>query len=623
VLTADDLHLFNEGTHARLHERLGAQVLAAGTAFAVWAPSATAASVMGDFNGWDDGADPLAPLASSGIWQGTVAAAKPGQAYKYRLRTPSGDVLDKADPYAFSAEEPPRTASIVCDLAYEWGDASWMEGRGARLAREAPVAIYEVHLGSWRRSPDDPHKLLGYRDLAPLLADHCERLGFTHVELMPVMEHPYYGSWGYQVTGYFAATSRHGSPQDLMALIDHLHQRGIGVLLDWVPAHFPHDAYALGRFDGTALYEHADPRQGLHPDWDTLIFNYGRNEVRSFLLSSADFWMRRYHADGLRVDAVASMLYLDYSRGEGAWIPNPHGGRENLDAVSLLRRVNEHVYAEFSGGQTIAEESTAWPGVSAPTYAGGLGFGFKWDMGWMNDSLRYIEREPVHRRHHHDDLTRRLLWAFSENYVLPLSHDEVVHGKGSLLSRMPGDEWQRFANLRLLLAHMYGQPGKKLLFQGAEIAQIAEWDHERSIDWHLRELPLHAGVERLVGDLNRLYRTLPALHALDCEPAGFEWVEGGDTGASVLAWLRHARGAPSALIALNFTPVPRIGYGLGVPVAGHWRELLNTDAEIYGGSGLGNAGGLDTIVSASHGHPQSLLLDLPPLACLWLQAEAS
>ena len=621
-----DLHLFNEGTHSRLHERLGAHAVErdgrTGTAFSVWAPNAEAVSVIGDFNGWDDGSHVMEPVESSGIWTVFVPDVGPGAIYKFRIRSrEAGYRVEKADPFAFRSEEPPRTGSVVADLAYTWADAEWMASRGSRVALEAPISIYEVHLGSWRRSPDDPDRVLGYRDLAPLLADHATRLGFTHVELLPIMEHPFYGSWGYQTTGYFAPTSRYGSPQDLKHLIDTLHQAGVGVILDWVPSHFPNDEHGLAYFDGTHLFEHSDPRQGFHPDWKSAVFNYGRNEVRSFLLSSARFWYDEYHIDGLRVDAVASMLYLDYSRDEGEWIPNRYGGRENLEAISFLRTLNEELYAAQPDTQTFAEESTAWPMVSRPTYLGGLGFGFKWDMGWMHDTLRYLQRDPIYRGHHQDELTFRALYGFTENYVLPLSHDEVVHGKGSLLGRMPGDDWQRFANLRLLFGYQWAVPGKKLLFMGGEFGQRAEWSHEGSLDWHLRDYPTHAGVERWVSDLNRVYRGHPALHERDSDPAGFEWVDARDHTSSVLSFLRRARDGHDLLCIFNLTPVPRDNYRVGVPSKGRWRELLNSDATEYGGSGMGNYGGAEAAPVPMHGRMRSLNLTLPPLSCLVLESE--
>ncbi len=627
-LTDHDLFLFNEGSHFQLYDKLGAHVTeidgVAGASFAVWAPNARHVSVVGDFNDWTTGTHELQPRASSGIWEGFVAGLRPGALYKYHVQSHQrGYVVEKADPFAFLAEAPPKTASVVWDLEYEWGDGEWMAGRHRRNALDAPIAIYEVHLGSWRRVPEEGGRSLNYRELAPLLADHVVAMGFTHVELMPVMEHPFYGSWGYQVTGYFAPTSRYGSPQDFMYLVDHLHQRGIGVILDWVPSHFPTDEHGLGFFDGTHLYEHADPRQGLHPDWDSSTFNYGRSEVRSFLISSALFWLDRYHVDGLRVDAVASMLYLDYSRKPGEWIPNPFGGNEDLEAIEFLRRFNAEVYRRYPDVQTIAEESTAWPMVSRPTYVGGLGFGLKWDMGWMHDTLDYMRHEPVHRKYHHNELTFRMLYAFTENFVLSLSHDEVVHGKGSLLGKMPGDDWQKFANLRLLYGYMYAQPGKKLLFMGGEFGQWREWAHEESLEWHLTQFEPHDGVMRWLRDLNRLYDSEPALHQLDSDPAGFEWVDVNDIDQSTISLLRKARDGSAVLAVFNFTPVPHHNYRLGVPVDGFWQELLNSDAPAYYGSGWGNMGGVEAAPVELHGRPFSLTLTLPPLAAVFLKSTGS
>ncbi len=629
LLTEQDLYLFNEGTHVRLWEKLGSHPFRMngvdGTCFAVWAPNAESVSVIGDWNGWRNGVDTLRPRASSGIWEGFVPGVGVGAHYKYRVQSRyHGFVGEKADPFALHAEEPPRTASTIWTLDHAWGDGAWMSKRARRNALDAPISIYEMHLGSWRRVPDEGGRWLGYREIAPHLASYLEEMGFTHVEFLPLMEHPFYGSWGYQTTGYFSPTSRYGTPQDLMFLIDHLHQRGLGVILDWVPSHFPVDGHGLAYFDGTHLYEHGDPRQGFHPDWSSYIFNYGRNEVRSFLLSSAQFWLDEYHADGLRVDAVASMLYLDYSRKAGEWIPNAYGGRENIDAIHLLRRFNEDVYRLHPDVQTYAEESTAWPMVSRPTSMGGLGFGVKWDMGWMHDMLSYVSHDPVHRKYHHSELTFRMLYAFTENFVLPLSHDEVVHGKGSLLGRMPGDDWQKAANLRLLYGCQWAQPGKKLLFMGDEIAQWREWTHDDSLDWHLLQYGPHAGVQHWVRDLNQLYRNERALHALDCDPRGFAWIDCNDVDQNVVCWLRRdATDAPELVIACNFTPVPRVGYRIGVPHAGRWDEVLNSDAPIYGGSGIGNLGGLETEPVESHGHAQSLRATLPPLAIVIFRAPSA
>lgn len=628
--SGDDLYLFNEGTHLRLYDKLGAhlttQADVVGTSFAVWAPNAKRVSVIGDFNGWSTPGVPLATVGHSGIWEGFVPGVKQGSLYKYHIESQrQGYRVDKADPFGAYHEHPPKTASIVWDLAYSWQDQGWMTARMGRHAHDEPISIYEVHLGSWQRVPEQGHRWLSYRELAPRLADYVTKLGFTHVEFLPVMEHPFYGSWGYQTTGYFAPTSRYGTPQDFMYLIDYLHQHGIGVILDWVPSHFPTDEHGLGFFDGTHLYEHADPRQGFHPDWQSAIPNYSRHEVRSVLLSSAMFWLDRYHVDGLRVDAVASMLYLDYSRREGEWIPNEYGGRENLGAIQFLRQLNETAYHHFPGIQMLAEESTSWPAVSRPTYLGGLGFGFKWDMGWMNDTLEYFRKDPIHRRYHHNNLTFRMLYAFTENFVLALSHDEVVHGKGSLLGKMPGDDWQKFANLRLLFGYMFAQPGKKLLFMGGEFGQRQEWDHDRSLDWHLYDSLPHQGLARWVGDLNRLYRRLPALHRSDCDPHGFEWIDCHDAETSTISLLRRASSPESGVVAAcNFTPVPRQGYRIGVPKPGYWHEALNSDAEAYGGSGMGNSGGIMADPIPHHGRPYSVALTLPPLGILFLtQPDAS
>jgi 1,4-alpha-glucan branching enzyme len=621
-LTGHDLYLFREGTHSRLHEKLGAHVEPDGTHFAVWAPNAAQVSVIGDFNGWDPRANPMR-ANDAGIWTAMVSKARQGSLYKYQVVSRHGNHrADKSDPYAFRAEPPPKTGSMVWKLDYEWNDAEWMKNRSRSNSLEAPWSIYEMHLGSWRRDPSDPRRLLGCRELAPLLVDYLKRMGFTHVEFMPVMEHPFYGSWGYQCTGYFAPSSRYGTPQDFMHLVDVLHQNGIGVVLDWVPSHFPWDPHGLGFFDGTHLYEHSDPRQGHHPDWASAIFNYGRNEVRAFLSSSAHFWLEKYHADGLRVDAVASMLYLDYGRKHGEWIPNRHGGRENLEAIDFLRFLNETVYRDFPDVQTIAEESTAWPQVSRPIYVGGLGFGMKWNMGWMHDTLGYFKRDPVYRKHHHDELTFSLWYAFHENFVLPLSHDEVVHGKASLIGRMPGDAWRQFANLRLLFGYMWTHPGKKLLFMGGEFGQRREWTHEGSLEWHVLGLdPRHEGVQRWVADLNRIYRENPALHRKDFSPEGFRWVQRGDWEASVFSFLRQAPDGAPVLVVCNFTPMPRRNYRVGVPQGGRWREILNSDAEYYGGSGVGNYGGIDAQPMPYEEYSQSLTLTLPPLAVLLFKPE--
>jgi 1,4-alpha-glucan branching enzyme len=619
-----DLHLFNEGRHVTLYEKLGAHPVVrdgeTGVVFRVWAPNARSVSLIGTWNDWDKRATPMTPLADSGIWERFVPGLRRGDIYKFHLVSNAGGyAVDKADPYGFHQETPPRTGSIVWDLNYTWSDEAWMASRAARNGLASPISVYEVHLPSWRRVAEDGSRLT-YREIAPLLASHVEELGFTHVEFLPIMEHPFLGSWGYQVTGYFAPTSRIGTPQDFMFLIDYLHQHGIGVILDWVPAHFPNDEHGLNFFDGTHLYEHADPRLGFHPDWRSCIFNYGRHEVKSFLLSSALFWMDVYHADGLRVDGVASMLYRDYSRRAGEWIANERGGRENLEAITFLKEMNEALYAAHPDAVTIAEESTAWPMVSRPVYLGGLGFGLKWDMGWMHDTLSYFAREPIHRRYHQTELTFRALYAFHENFILPLSHDEVVHGKGSLLGKMPGDEWQRFANLRLLFALMFAQPGKKLLFMGAEFAQPAEWNHDGELAWSLTCERMHAGVRALIGHLNRTYVYEPALHVRDVDSRGFEWIDADDTEHSVLAFARRAEDeAHPIVIACNFTPIPRHNYRVGVNFHGSYREIVNTDAKEYGGSGQGNLGGLEATPAPYRGRPYSLNVTLPPLGAVFLK----
>jgi len=621
--TADDLYLFNEGNHFRLWEILGSHPEDDGTYFAVWAPSARAVSVVGDFNAWNDASHPLTPQGNSGIWAGKIPNVGRGAIYKYAIRTQTGEKLEKADPVAIHHETPPKTGSIVWPRDYAWGDAQWIAEREKRQHRNAPISIYEVHLGSFRRVPEDRNRSLSYRELAPLLADHCEKHGFTHVELLPVMEHPFDGSWGYQVTGYFAPTSRFGTPQDFMAFVDHLHRRNIGVIVDWVPAHFPTDAHGLARFDGTGLYEHEDPRKGFHPDWTTYIFNYGRHEVRSFLISSAACWVDLFHVDGIRVDGVASMLYLDYSRKAGEWIPNREGGRENLEAIAFLRQLNTIVHAQHPGVLMIAEESTSFSGVSQPVHLGGLGFGFKWNMGFMHDTLAYLKRDPLHRKHHHSDLTFGLIYAFSENFVLPLSHDEVVHGKASLLHKMAGDDWQKFAHLRAYYGFMWGYPGKKLLFMGQEFGQRREWSEERGLDWELMQHAPHDGLRALVRDLNRLYSATPALHARDCEPEGFEWLVVDDAARSVTAWLRRDGTGGMVAVISNFTPVPRDGYVLALPKAGRWIERINTDAALYGGSGLGNLGAVKAVAKPLHGRPAQARVTLPPLSTIILELETS
>jgi len=618
-LTDYDLHLLSEGTHYRSHEKLGAHLAekdgVQGVRFAVWAPNAERVSVFGDFNNWDTGAHPMHSRGGSGIWESFVPGVGPGSLYKYRIDSRyNGYKVDKADPYGFAAEIRPQTASKVWDLSgYSWGDREWMAGRGRRHATGAPISIYEVHLGSWRRVPEEGGRWLTYSELAHQLVEYVTHMGFTHVELLPVTEHPFDGSWGYQTVGYFAPTSRFGTPNDFMYLVDTLHQHGIGVILDWVPAHFPSDEHGLAYFDGTHLYEHADPRQGQHPDWGTLVFNYGRREVSNFLLSNALFWFEKYHIDGLRVDAVASMLYLDYGRREGEWIPNRYGGRENIEAVEFLRRFNELSYREHPDVLTLAEESTAWPMVSRPTYLGGLGFGYKWNMGWMHDMLDYMSKESIYRKYHHGNITFGLVYAFSENFVLPFSHDEVVHGKGSMIGKMPGDDWQKFANLRLLYGFMTAHPGKKLLFMGQEFGPWREWNHDTSLDWSLLEHPPHAGLQRWLRDLNTLYRGEPALHELDCEAAGFEWIDCNDSESSVVTFLRRGANPEDAvLFACNFTPVPRHNYLVGAPAGGAWREVLNSDAPLYGGSGQGNMGGVQAAPVGAHGRPYALNLTLPP-----------
>jgi 1,4-alpha-glucan branching enzyme len=626
LLTEDDIYLFNEGNHFRLYDKLGSHPLIAkngdsGTCFAVWAPNAEAVYVMGDFNGWNKNKHLLHPRGQSGIWEGFVPGVGKGSNYKYYvISRHNGYRVDKADPFAIWTERPPKTSSVIWDLHYEWKDQRWMSERNRSNGLDKPISIYEVHVGSWRRVPEDNNRPLTYQELAGQLPAYAKEMGFTHVEFLPIMEHPFYGSWGYQVTGYFAPTSRYGSPQDFMRLIDQLHQNGIGVILDWVPSHFPNDEHGIGFFDGTHLYEHMDPRQGVHRDWNTFIFNYGRKEVQSFLISNAFFWLDQYHADGLRVDAVASMLYLDYSRKEGEWIPNEFGGRENVQAIGFLRNLNEQIYKHHPNVQTIAEESTAWPMVSRPNYVGGLGFGLKWDMGWMHDTLAYMSLDPIFRQFHQNQLTFRAMYAFSENFVLPLSHDEVVYGKGSLLSKMAGDDWQKSSNLRLFLGYMYALPGKKLLFMGGEFGQWGEWVHERSLDWHLLPFAPHEGIRRWVKDLNRAYSREPALHVLDHQPLGFEWIDCRDYEKSILGFVRRGQ-SPSEviLVVCNFTPVVRQNYRVGVPLDGFWLEMLNSDASFYGGSGTGNFGGLEAVPVPAHGHRQSLTLTLPPLGVLYFR----
>jgi 1,4-alpha-glucan branching enzyme len=630
VLGALDLHLLGEGTHYRAWEKLGSHALtigeATGTHFAVWAPNAERVSVVGDFNRWNGLSHPMRSLVPNGLWEIFIPGLLPGQRYKYELRSKSRrHVFLKADPYARQFETPPQTASITAGgSSHVWHDEDWLQERGvAQGGLERPLAVYEVHAGSWMRVPEEGNRSLSYRELAQKLVPYVREMGFTHIELLPILEHPYGGSWGYQVTGFFAPTSRYGTPDDFRAFVDECHVNGIGVILDWVPGHFPKDEHGLARFDGTALYEHEDPRQGEHQDWGTLIFNYGRNEVRNFLLSSALYWIEEFHLDGLRVDAVASMLYLDYSRSAGQWVPNRYGGRENLEAVSFIRHLNEVLHTEHPGVMMIAEESTAWPAVSRPVYLGGLGFTYKWNMGWMHDILTYMSKDPIHRRWEHTHLTFSMLYAYNENFILPFSHDEVVHGKGSMIGKMPGDDWQKAANLRALYGYMYTHPGKKLLFMGNEIAQWREWNHDEGLPWDSVNQPPHIGTQRLVRDLNSLYRREPALHQLDYDPTGFEWIDCTDNENSVISFVRRARQAEeTVVVVLNLTPVVREGYRLGVPAAGRWREIINTDAEVYGGTNAGNGGALETLAEPSHGHPQSIALTLPPLAALILKRDS-
>jgi len=626
-LTDYDLYLFGEGTHHRAYEKLGAhpgEMGQRGVYFAVWAPNAELVSVIGEFNAWNPRSNPLQVRPAAGIWEGFVPEIGSGAIYKYHIQSRErGYQVDKADPYGFAAEIRPSTASRVWDLtSYSWGDSEWMANRAKRNALDAPISIYEMHLGSWRRAPDEGNRQLTYRELADQLPEYLSQAGYTHVEFLPVTEHPFDGSWGYETTGYFAPTSRFGSPTDFMLLVDALHRKGIGVILDWVPAHFPKDEAGLGYFDGTHLYEHADPRQGEQPDWNTLVFNYGRREVQSFLISNALFWLDKYHVDGLRVDAVASMLYLDYGRREGEWIPNRFGGKENIEALHCLREINQQVYAAFPDAMMIAEESTAWPMVSRPVYLGGVGFGFKWNMGWMHDILDYMSKDPVFRSYQHHKITFGLLYAFTENFILPFSHDEVVYGKGSMLGKMPGDEWQKFANLRLLYGFMFGHPGKKLLFMGGEFGQWSEWNHDTSLDWHLLERPFHAGLARWVRDLNTLYRGEAALYEVDFDPAGFEWVDCNDFERSVVSFIRKAKDPGNVMLFVcNFTPVPRQNYRVGVPLEGEWKEVLNSDAPLYGGSGQGNMGSIATAPLPIHGRPYSLNMTLPPLSVVVFRPE--
>jgi 1,4-alpha-glucan branching enzyme len=626
VLGPMDDYYVAQGTHLRLFDKLGAHPIhhegADGVQFAVWAPNAVRVSVVGDFNQWDGRRHVMRLRRDTGIWEIFVPDVGPGVAYKFEIKGQGGTLLPlKADPFAFASEMRPKTASRVADPSpFIWHDEDYMRNRGMGDPRRKAISIYEVHLGSWRRHEDG--SFLSYDELADQLVPYVRDMGFTHIELLPITEHPFDASWGYQPTGLYAPTARFGDPAGFARFVDRAHREGIGIILDWVPAHFPTDEHGLARFDGTALYEHEDPRRGFHPDWNTAIYNFGRNEVSAYLINNALFWFERFHLDGLRVDAVASMLYLDYSRKEGEWLANPSGGRENIEAVAFLKRMNEEAYGKNSGIVTVAEESTSWPGVSQPAYSGGLGFGFKWNMGFMHDTLQYMARDPVHRKHHHSDLTFGLLYAFSENFVLPLSHDEVVHGKGTLLRKMGGDDWQKFAGLRAYFAFMWGYPGKKLLFMGQEWAPWEEWSEARSLDWHLLQYKPHEGMRRLIGDLNHAYRTFPALHARDCEGEGFEWLIVDDAANSVFAWLRKSGGGdPPVAVISNFTPVPRHDYVMPLPRAGRWREMVNTDADIYGGSGIGNLGMIDAGNHPSHGQPASARLTLPPMATLFLVFE--
>ncbi|MDY6856298.1 MAG: 1,4-alpha-glucan branching protein GlgB [Thermodesulfobacteriota bacterium] len=628
LISDHDVYLFKEGNHFRLFEKFGSHAMTVdgvtGIYFSVWAPNAQKVSVIGDFNGWKPEIHPLKRRTDeSGVYEGFIPGIDPGVAYKYHIVSRYNNYsADKGDPFAFFWENPPMTASVAWDLDYQWGDRDWMERRSEANSCDAPFSIYEVHLGSWRRVPEEGNRFLNYREMAHYLADYVNEMGFTHVEFLPVMEHPFYASWGYQTVGYFAPTSRYGTPQDFMYMINHLHQRGIGVILDWVPSHFPTDEHGLVYFDGTHLYEHADPRQGHHPDWDTYIFNFGRNEVKAFLISSALFWLHFYHVDGIRVDAVASMLYLDYARKEGGWIPNEYGGRENIEAISLIKGFNEAVYKDFPDVQTIAEESTAWPMVSRPTYVGGLGFGMKWNMGWMHDTLEYFSNDPLYRKYSHNRLTFSIWYAFYENFVLPLSHDEVVHGKGALIGKMPGDEDQRCANMRLLLGYMYGHPGKKLLFMGGEFGQWKEWNHDESLEWNVLEYPSHYQLQRWVKDLNFCYRNEPALFELDSSAEGFEWVDFCDWEQSIISFIRKGKSAQNiVLVVCNLTPEPRYNYRVGIPRGGFWREILNSDATLYGGTGHGNFGGVEATPIPAHERYHSLCLTLPPLSILFFKSE--
>ncbi len=622
LLTDHDIYLFKEGNHFKLYEKLGSQLISdsegEGAYFAVWAPNASEISVIGDFNGWNSGKNPLEKRSDdSGIWEGFIPGISQGEVYKYHIKSGNGNYeVDKADPFAFRNEEPPKTASVVWDLDYDWDDKEWMKKRSDFNSLNSPISVYEIHLGSWKRVSGEGNRYLNYREFAPELVSHLDETGFTHVEFMPLLEHPFYGSWGYQATGYFSPTSRYGDPEDLMYLIDYLHQHDIGVIMDWVPSHFPADEHGLSYFDGSHLYEYEDPRKGYHPDWNSYIFDYGREGVRNFLISSALFWLDRYHLDGLRIDGVASMLYLDYSRRSGEWIPNRYGGRENLEAIDFLKSLNREAFKKFPDIQMVAEESTAWPMVTRPTSVGGLGFSMKWNMGWMHDTLDYFSKDPIYRKFHQNELTFSFYYAFDENFILSLSHDEVVHGKGSLLDKMSGDDWQKFANLRLLLGYMFAHPGKKLLFMGAEFGQWDEWDHDKSLDWHLAQYDRHRAIQNWVKDLNDFYRKEPIMHENDFKHKGFEWIS-SDFENSVLSFLRKDNKSNYMLSVCNFTPVPRENYRVGVPLEGKWKEVLNSDAEDYGGSGYGNFGGLETAPVSMHGREKSLSLTLPPLGIVF------
>ncbi len=627
-ITEYDIYLFREGKHFSLYEKLGAHVIehnnTRGTFFAVWAPNAKSVSVIGNFNNWLKDANHLKLRNDeSGIWEGFIPDVKKGEAYKYFIRSKFENYeVEKADPVGFYSEQPPKTASVVWEYNYKWNDENWMKNRKKHNALDSPFSVYELHLESWRRKPEEDMKPLSYSELAEQLTDYVKELGYTHVELMPVTEYPFSGSWGYQVTGFFAPTSRFGTPDDFMYFVDHLHQNNIGVIMDWVPSHFPGDQHGLHFFDGTYLYEHQDPRKGYHPDWSSYIFNYGRNEIRNFLISSAHSWMERFHIDGIRVDAVASMLYLDYSRKEGEWIPNEHGGRENLDAIQFMRDMNESLYTKFPDIQTIAEESTAWPMVTRPVYTGGLGFGMKWNMGWMHDTLGYFKNEPVHRSYHHNQMTFSIMYAFNENFMLSLSHDEVVHGKGSMINKMPGDDWQKFANLRALFGYMFGHPGKKLHFMGMEFGQWKEWNYESSLDWHLLDFENHKGLQFFMKDLNSVYKRFPALYECDFVGEGFKWIDANDSQNSILSFIRYDKSREHPVIVIaNYTPVPRNNYRIGVPEDARWLEILNSDAKQYGGSGMGNFGGVTSNPVPYHGEEQSINILLPPLGVVMFAKE--